>query len=266
MNSLDELPSVRLSRRALLAAAGALGCQTRSPRTRRAAPTSSGGSDWGGLEMRTAGPMREGETGGTAVVVLHGWGAPGDDLVPLARELAAPRTRFFVPAAPLPEHGGGRAWWHLDAPDRPVHAWDDKEPEGFRPHPQVAAVRAAIQQVLRTIQERYKPERIALGGFSQGAMVSLDVALAAAPAVDCLFALSGVLLADSLVGLKTPRASKPPVFISHGRQDPLLSFDGAQKAKEMLERHGYAVEFHGFDGGHGIPPEIVAALRRFLRA
>jgi phospholipase/carboxylesterase len=255
----------RLSRRALLAAGATLGCRSRAP-VRRAAAGTEGAGMWGGLEVARVGSMRDDEPGGTAVVLLHGWGAPGDDLVPLAHELAAPRARFFVPVAPLPERGGGRAWWHLDAGDRPAHAWDTQVAASHQPHPQVLAVRQAIQQLLRTVHSRHRPERLVLGGFSQGAMVSLDVALAASPAVDRVFALSGVLLADSLPALQAPRAVKAPVFISHGRQDPVLPFAGGAKARDLLERHGYQVTFHPFDGGHGIPPDVVESLRAFLFA
>jgi phospholipase/carboxylesterase len=263
MSSLDERRPSGLSRRhALLAATTSLACRPR-PRLQAAA----GGAappDWAGLEMSTAGRMREDEVGGAAVVLLHGWGAPGDDLVPLARELDRPRTRFFMPAGPLPEMGGGRAWWHLDPNDRPVHAWDDQETAGHQPHHQVLAARAAVQTVLRTIQSRYRPDTLLLGGFSQGAMLSLDVALAAAPAVDKVAALSGVMLADSLGALKTPRPKRPPVFVSHGRRDDMLAYKGGEKAKELLERHGYQVTFHPFDGGHAIPPDVVEGLRKFL--
>ena len=44
----------------------------------------------------------------------------------------------------------------------------------------------------------------------------------------------------------------------------MLSFAGAEKAKEMLERHGYSVEWHPFDGVHEIPPTVVEALATFL--
>ena len=219
-----------------------------------------------GLEVATAGRMPEGEPGGNAVVLLHGWGAPGDDLVPLAQVLAHPRTRFFFPVGPLTEVGGGRAWWHLDPRDRPKHAWDDQEVAGHQPHPQVAASRAAVQQLLQSIKRRYKPDALLLGGFSQGAMLSLDVALAAAPVVDRVAALSGVLLADSLPALKESRASKPAVFVSHGREDELLAFEGGERAARLLERHGFAVTWRPFDGGHGIPPETLDELRDFLFA
>jgi phospholipase/carboxylesterase len=68
-----------------------------------------GAQQWGGLEVVSVTDMKEEERGGSAVIVLHGWGAPGDDLVPLAKRLNRPGVRFFVPAAPLPEIGGGRA-------------------------------------------------------------------------------------------------------------------------------------------------------------
>jgi phospholipase/carboxylesterase len=263
MSSLDEHP-LRLSRRrALLAAAtGGLACPPR-PRL-QAAASKTAPDDWGGLEMASTGRMRQDETGGAAVVLLHGWGAPGDDLVALAHALDRPRTRFFLPAGPLPEMGGGRAWWHLDPNDRPAHAWDAQEAAGHQPHHQVLAARTALQTVLRTIKARHRPDTLMLGGFSQGAMLALDVALAAAPPVDRVAALSGVMLADSLPALKAPRATRPPVFVSHGRQDPVLPYQGGEKAKDLLERHGYQVTFHPFEGGHGIPEEVVEALRAFL--
>ena len=90
---------------------------------------------WGGLKVARVSSMRDDDRGGSAVVVLHGWGAPGDDLVPLAEALNRPGVRFFVPAAPLPEMGGGRAWWHLDPNTRPPHADTDQVPAGFRGTP-----------------------------------------------------------------------------------------------------------------------------------
>jgi phospholipase/carboxylesterase len=218
--------------------------------------------DWGGLEVVSGSELEEDETGGAALVLLHGWGAPGDDLVGLAEALDGPRTRFFFPAGPLAERGGGRAWWHLDGPDRPAHAWDD-QPRAEPPHPQLLAVRGAIQRVLRTIQRRYRPESLIIGGFSQGAMVALDVALAAAPVVDKVAVLSGVLLADSLPALRAP-GPKPAVFVSHGRRDGVLSFDGGERCQQLLAAHGVPVTWRPFDGDHEIPAGIVEELRAFL--
>jgi phospholipase/carboxylesterase len=210
--------------------------------------------------------MREDERGGGAVVVLHGWGAAGDDLVPLAEALARPGVRFFVPAGPLPEVGGGRAWWHLDPTSRPPHAQTDRLPSGFQPTPAVLAARAAVQAVIATVVERYAPTTVALVGFSQGAMLAIDVALAGAPGVDRVVAMSGVLLVDSLPALTAPRSGKPAFLLSHGRQDPVVPFASGAAGKDLLEKHGFPVTWRPFDGGHEIPAPLLAEVDRFLFA
>jgi phospholipase/carboxylesterase len=228
----------------------------------------------GGLSYLTTGRMPTSATGGIAVLLLHGWGAPDDDLVPLAEELAHRRARFFLPTGPLVEAGGGRAWWHLDSADRPAHAWQDQPTPGQRPHHQVTAVRAALIDLLRAIDGRHHPDEIVVGGFSQGAMLALDVALAAAairgeegraaPLVHRAFALSGVLLEDSLPFLHGAGTSPLPILIAHGRDDQVVPFRGGLTAKELLERHGHAVTWRPFSGGHEIPGGVVDELRTFL--
>ena len=198
------------------------------------------------------------------MVVLHGWGAPGDDLVPLAEALQRPGVRFFVPAAPLPEMGGGRAWWHLDPNARPPHASSDQLPRGFQPTPAVVAARAAVQALIATVVDRYAPTTVALVGFSQGAMLSIDVALAGAPGVDLVVAMSGVLLMDSVPALTAPHPSHPRFLLSHGRRDPVVPFSNGERAKELLEKHGFSVTWRPFDGGHEIPPPVLAEVDRFL--
>ena len=219
---------------------------------------------WGGLDVARVSDMREEERGGSAVVVLHGWGAPGDDLVPLAEALRRPGARFFVPAAPLPEMGGGRAWWHLDPNVRPPHASADRVPAGFQPTPAVVAARSAVQALIAAVVDRYAPATVALVGFSQGAMLSIDVALAGAPGVDRVVAMSGVLLVDSVPELTAPRSSPPRFLLSHGRRDPVVPFSSGERAKDLLEKHGLSVTWRPFDGGHEIPPPVLAAMDRFL--
>jgi phospholipase/carboxylesterase len=272
---LAPATSPRISRRkALLTAmASGLGCEA-GPPPRAAASSAVGGSggaggagDWGGLQAVTSGPLREQDRGGVAVVLLHGWGAPGDDLLSLARELARPGVRFVLPAAPLamPGGGGGRAWWHLDR-DAPAHASAEGGAPARAAHAQVQAARAGVQALLVRTRQRYAPERVVLAGFSQGAMLALDVALAGAPGVDRVAALSGVLLADSVPALKALHAVRPAVFIAHGRQDNVVPFAEGELAKGLLERHGYTVTWRPFEGGHEIPRGVVSELASFIFA
>lgn len=267
-----DLAITRMTRRSLVSAAlgASLGCRRQSATRWTAA--SDGPPSGAGLQVVTVGDRSAADRGGTAVVLLHGWGAPGDDLVPLARALAAPGVQFHLPAGPLPERGGGRAWWHLDAPDRPTYAVDDgSTPQSqlnsatARPHAQLNAARMAVQALLRTIRQRQGPTTLVIAGFSQGGMLALDVALAADPAVDRVAALSGVLMADSVRGLHSA-SPKPRVLLAHGRADQVVPFRGGELARTLLERHGFPVAWHPFDGGHDIPPEVVAALCSFIAA
>jgi phospholipase/carboxylesterase len=247
-------------------AAAPLGCRRPGP-SLAASPGGGGARPWGGLDVVCVSSMRDDERGGVAVVVLHGWGAPGTDLVPLARALQRPGVRFFVPAGPLPEIGGGRAWWHLDPNTRPPHASTDEVAPGFRPTPAVLQARAAVQALVATVVERHAPATVALVGFSQGAMLSIDVALAGTPGVERVVAMSGVLLVDSVPALTAARAAnlKPPRFLlSHGRQDPVVPFPSGARAKELLEKHGFPVTWRPFDGVHEIPAPLLEDVDRFL--
>jgi predicted esterase len=70
-------------------------------------------------------------------------------------------------------------------------------------------------------------------------------------------------LADSLPALHASR-SRPEVFVAHGRHDGLVSFEGAERCRQILAAHQLPVTWRPFDGDHEIPPEIVEELRGFL--
>jgi phospholipase/carboxylesterase len=211
------------------------------------------------LEVTSGGDLAEDERGGTAVVLLHGFGAAGDDLVSLARSLARPRTRYVVPAGPLTLESGGRAWWQLK--QRPTY---DAEQELVVPRDDLLRARAAVLGVLATIRERHAPESLFTAGFSQGAMLALDVALQKSSHVDRVAVLSGALTQTTAASLAKPPAKRPLVFVSHGRQDRVLRFEGAEHLVERLKTSGFSVTFGPFDGSHEIPPETSGALREFF--
>lgn len=258
----------RLTRRGLLGTAiGLLGaCRSGGEPEATARPSSAlpGPTDAPALQFVTVSDMPEADAGGTAVVLLHGWGAEGDDLVSLAERLKRPRSRFFVPAAPLSRPGGGRAWWHLDANRRPPHVLEPRVPDGYSENPAVSQARRAVQTLLRDIRRRYRPQRLVLGGFSQGAMLSLDVALAPESRVDRVAALSGVLIADSVPALLAAKPPMPQALVTHGRSDRVLPFAAGEAIAKLLSERGASVTFVPFEGGHQIPPEVVQALGRLI--
>ena len=109
-----------------------------------------------------------------------------------------------------------------------------------------------------------RKENSPLVGFSQGAMLALDVALAADPPVQRVAALSGTLLVDSLPALRAGTTAPPSVFVAHGRDDRVLPFAAGSAIPTLLSAHGYPVKFFPFDGGHQIPAAVVSELRSFL--
>ncbi len=95
------------------------------------------------------------------------------------------------------------------------------------------------------------PHRLAIAGFSDGASYSLSLGVVNGDLFSHIIAFSPGFM------IPGPRHGHPPVFISHGRNDPILPFDtcGQRLARE-LSHDGYQVEFVPFDDGHAVPPEI----------
>jgi phospholipase/carboxylesterase len=261
--------TLRISRREALSwalASGALGCRsgTEPAPPPVAASATAASLDWGGLAVSHVTQLREDERGGIAVVLLHGYGASGTDLVPLAQALLQARTRFILPRAPIQLSGSGRAWWEMAVANRPRTVMDEPASGGGAPSTQLAFAFRAVQGVLRTAVQRYQPERLAIAGFSQGAMLALDVALGAPPAVDRVALLSGALLVDAAARLEAPLTTRPAVFISHGRDDQRLPFQGGERTVAALTAASFSVKFRPFDGGHEIPEALMGDLAAFL--
>ncbi len=214
-----------------------------------------------------------------AIVLCHGFGAPGDDLVPLGAELLRREpqltpVQLVFPEAPLqlaPElYGNGRAWWPLDVErllERQARGLDlthfqEEAPEGLS-----KARRSVVALVDELARQSTLPiSRIVLGGFSQGAMVSLDAALHLEDRPSGVILLSGTLVARSEWERRARKRAGLPVFQSHGRQDPLLPFFAAEALRDLLIRAGLEVEFVAFDGGHTIPPNVLDRTAQFLLA
>lgn len=230
----------------------------------------------GGLTTRvTGGTDGLGGGDGPVVVLLHGFGAPGTDLVGLGPALGLPReVRFVFPAAPLGLDAlgmpGGRAWWMIDMERlelaiRTGRARDlsQEVPEGM------SAARERVLALLDDVEERFgaPSERVVLGGFSQGAMLSCDVALRSDRPLRGLVLLSGTLLCEQEWRplLASGKRRGLPVFQSHGVLDPLLPFSLAERLRDALVEGGAELEWVAFRGEHEIPPPVLGKLQAFLR-
>ncbi|MGO8971595.1 MAG: alpha/beta hydrolase [Myxococcaceae bacterium] len=214
-----------------------------------------------------------------AVVLCHGYGASGSDLVPLAPDLLArapglgSRVRFVFPAAPLSlaEFAGGeaRAWWPVDWEANLALRAGGAEgraelrarvPDGL------AHARRQLAGCVEVLMQTsgLSSQQVVLGGFSQGAMVTTDLALRQDEAPAALVILSGTLTAEAEWRSRAGRRQGLRVLQSHGRQDPILPFAGAEALRDLLQEAGLKVDFLPFDGPHTIPEEALNRLGALL--
>lgn len=229
-----------------------------------------------GIKVRIAGgDDRNGGGDGPLVVLLHGFGAPGDDLVPLHRQMDVPReVRFAFPEAVLdlaaemgPMYAGARAWWKIDPSVFEAAARGERRdrtgvvPDGLvRARDLVTALVPALEGLLSA-----PPGRTVLGGFSQGAMLTLDVALRAERTFAALALMSGSIVALGEWEPLFPRLSGAKIVQSHGRADPLLPFETATRLRDLLTGAGARVQFVEFRGEHTIPGSALDAVAALIR-
>lgn len=203
-----------------------------------------------------------------AVFLLHGYGASGEDLVPIARLLSQDTPyRYVVVEAPLARAEGGRAWWPIDFAAQRARFEQgrgldlrNEDPQGL-PH-----ARSEIEALLDAA--RRDPEapvgRVALVGFSQGAMLTLDLALESPKPPACVGLLSGTFLRETRWRERLSQSPKFEVFLSHGTEDTILPFALSEELHRALVQHALPTTFVPFAGGHSIPRGVLAKLKSFL--
>lgn len=211
---------------------------------------------------------------GPVVVLLHGFGAPGTDLVPLGDEMAVdPSIRFVFPMAPhllepyAPPNVAARAWWLIDMAElqvavltRSYAALAERKPDG------IDEVRAKLENFLSALLDELgvESERCVLGGFSQGAMLATDTVLRSARRYAGLMLLSGTLLAAPEWKKLLPTRRGLSVFQSHGEDDPILPFELAEELHRLMVDAGLDVTWVPFRGGHGIPRPVLTKASALL--
>lgn len=220
------------------------------------------------------------ETPPSALVVLcHGYGAPGSDLVGIVQEWiyqlgnAASKFRFICPIAPLSlaEMGlpSGRAWWPLNMA-RLMEAvqtqrFEDmhrESPPGLDPARQALSelIHLALQEIAQGRDCQVDEIPLAMGGFSQGAMLTMDTALRGdILPPDLLIQFSGTVICQPQWTAALSRLKNTRVYQSHGTVDPLLPFTSAQRLRDLLASAGVSIEFHDFPGPHTIDGQAIAS-------
>jgi phospholipase/carboxylesterase len=188
-----------------------------------------------------------GEAAG-ALVLLHGRGADENDLFPLLDALD-PQRRFhgYTPRGPLALPPGGAHWYVVPRVGYP-------DPATFH----------ESYGLLSEWLDALPHERVALGGFSQGAVMSYALALGAGrPRPTALIALSGFI--PEVDGWQPDLTSPfPPIVIAHGAQDTVIPVEFGRRARDVLVAAGAEPNYHEFFGQHWIDPELVPELQALL--
>ncbi len=201
---------------------------------------------------------------GASLIVLHGLGADGNDFVPLCHELrleAVGPLRFVFPHAPIQPvtiNNGMR-----------MRAWYDIVSLGGERREDEAGLRASQAEVEALIvRERSRgipAERIVLMGFSQGCAMTLMTGLRHGERLAGLVGLSGYLpLAGQTAAERHPANADTPLFLAHGRHDPVIPLARAVASRDALLALGQPLEWHDYPMEHSVSPAELADLNRWL--
>ena len=201
---------------------------------------------------------------GSAIIVLHGLGADGNDFVPICNEIdlaAIGPVRYVFPSAPeMPVTiNGGYV----------MRAWYDILGTQIDRHEDEAGLRASAERVSalidREIARGIPAHRIVLMGFSQGCAMTLLTGLRYPERLAGLVALSGYLpLATATAAEKSDANTLTPIFMGHGRSDGVVPIARAQVAQSTLKQLGYDIEWHDYPMAHSVCADEVADLNRWL--
>ncbi len=202
------------------------------------------------------------------VVLLHGYGADAQDLAPISSVLKMPiGTNWLIPNGPLEiptgGYGSGHAWAPINLEEiqkammqgRPRDLSSEKPAELF-------TSQKMLNEML--IELGVNVEKTIFAGFSQGAMLATQMAMTSAVQPLGLVVLSGSLINGDAWDQAMENRRGFRYFQSHGKQDSVLSIEGALKLNAMFKKHGLDGELQAFDGGHEIPPEVLFGVQKYL--
>lgn len=202
-----------------------------------------------------------------AVIMLHGFGSDGNDLISMAPEMSRdlPKTCFYAPDAPYSE-GAGYKWFDLDqiAANTVYEHFDYLQ----RLMIKAKAVLPLIFDFVDHIAQKHNlsHSQIVLMGFSQGGLLALMTGLLYAPTIKGVIGASAVPLSiNSALSIDEVK-SLPPVLLTHGTDDDVVPYIGAQITQNTLKNLGCKVQMHTVAGmGHGIDDSSQQAMTDFIK-
>ncbi len=204
-----------------------------------------------------------------SAIILHGYGASFNDLAPLHKFLDPDqKVNWYFVDGPFSVDIGmgmsGKAWFPIDMVKLQMYIQAQKFEEVFY-HTDPSGLKEVSKQITSLINEiKTDSQKVILGGFSQGSMVSTSVVLDSPGLIDGLLLLSSTIY-DHKRFLNDAKSFKDlPILQSHGMFDPVLPFNMSQKLYEILSKQTDKIQFESFEGGHEIPLEVINKAKKFI--
>lgn len=197
-----------------------------------------------------------------SVIWLHGLGADGHDFEPVIPELRLPESlslRFVFPHAPvrpvtLNNGMAMRAWYDIFSLDR----------GGPVDEAGISDSSAILEGLIEREAERgIDPGQIVVAGFSQGGVIAINTVLRSSTRFAGLLALS-TWLALPAAAEKHRADTSMPVFMAHGRFDPMIPMQFGRHSADKLVEAGFDVEWHDYPMAHAVCPDEIADIRTWL--
>ena len=180
------------------------------------------------------------------LVLLHGWGADAQDLVPVGKLLTEGFKDFEIVSLSAPQShpsGFGRQWYPLYP-----HKWE-----------QIPKAVSDLEKRLKNFSLKKIPlEKTLLLGFSQGGAMALELATR--------INFAGVFAISSYPHPEwQPKKDISTIFICHGNIDQVVPKEASQKSFDILRKNGVKSDLYFFEGGHEINNDLISYCRSIIQ-
>ena len=200
------------------------------------------------------------------VILFHGYGSDAADLMQLRFLLALRKScHWLCLEGPLEVEPFGKSWFPINL-FLLQDAYQKKEFEGIRQHVPLG-IDEIHRKVWSDLKEKINPQewsQVILGGFSQGAILALDLCSQMPVKPKALMLFSTTCLCEKRWQKGFHDMEGMPFFQSHGMEDPVLSYHEALYVEKLLKQKGLKGNLHSFRGGHEIPSSVLSSCSEWV--
>jgi len=202
----------------------------------------------------------------SAIILMHGLGADGNDFVPIAQMLELSSTKFVFPNAPVRPvtlNGGMpmRAWFDMTSID--VSDATGRRNVGGDTDQMLEAIESVHALANAEISAGIPSEHIVFAGFSQGGVIALLAGLTWDKPCAGILALS-TYFPEELLRDKWPQ--QPAVYMAHGQHDEVIPLASGQYSHGILKDSGVDIQFHAYPMGHEVILDEIEAFKAWLHS